>query len=256
MASSATLAAALAALAPVVVHDADERHPLAAVGPVGSPPAVHARVAPRPDGGAWLQFWLWYRENTQDRGIVRTGRHAGDWEMVQVRVDAAGRPLEAVFAQHHVAERCGWADVRRQGGRPVVYVAHASHASYPRPGTRDRAWPEPNDEAAVVRPRVVRVTERSPGWMRDPRPWGGARAAWWNPAEQSSPRGPAFQGQGRWSDPDGWAAAARPCAPECDRLDACDGVEDLQRAVAGTVALAIAAAGAALLGRRRRRRAA
>ena len=30
----------------------------------------------------------------------------------------------------------------------------------------------------------------------------GARAGWF-PAEQSSPPGPAFQGQGRWSDPEG-----------------------------------------------------
>ena len=30
---------------------------------------------------------------------------------------------------------------------PVAYVAHASHATYPRRGTHDRPWPDPNDEA-------------------------------------------------------------------------------------------------------------
>ncbi|MFL5904085.1 MAG: Vps62-related protein, partial [Solirubrobacteraceae bacterium] len=79
--------------------------------------------------GPWLQYWLFYAQNAQDRGIVHTGRHAGDWEMVQLRL-AHGAPVEAVYAQHSGAERCGWDDVRHEGGHPVVYVANGSHASY------------------------------------------------------------------------------------------------------------------------------
>jgi hypothetical protein len=71
-------------------------------------------------GGRWLQYWRWHTQNPQDRGILRTGRHEGDWELVQVHVDRGGRPLEAVYAQHSGAERCGWPSVRTRGGAPVA----------------------------------------------------------------------------------------------------------------------------------------
>ena len=260
MLTAAALTAALAAHAPVVVHDARERFPLAAVAsaPAAVPgldrerrPAVYGRVARSRRGGAWLQYWLFYRGQDQDRGIVRTGRHAGDWEMVQVRIDDRARPLQAVYAQHSGAERCSWATVERSDGRPVVYAAHGSHASYLRPGVRDRTFPDPNDEArgdgTVTRPRLLRITAAEPRWMRWPGRWGGARASWWNPAEQDSPVGPAFQEQGRWEDPDAWADAARSCRADCDELGECDWRED---ALAGGGAV-VAAAG--LLGAWRRR---
>jgi hypothetical protein len=265
MLAAAALSAALAAHAPVVVEDSRESFPLASVAaaPVAVPgvgsdrrPAVYGRIARASGGGAWLQYWLFFAGQDQDRGIVRSGRHAGDWEMAQILLDARGRPVQAVYAQHSGAERCGWPVVEQRGGRPVVYAAHGSHASYLRPGVRDRTFPDPNDEAdgrgAVVRPRLVRIDERTPRWMRWPGRWGGARARWWNPAEQDSPFGPAFQGQGRWSDPDGWARSARSCRADCDEVGECDWRED---AVAGGGALlAVAGFLGVGLGRRRRRR--
>jgi Vacuolar protein sorting-associated protein 62 len=256
--------AALALLGPILVHDSGERSPVASAGafaglvpgvPEGSGPVVYERIAPAAGGGSWRQWWLVFERNDHDRGIVRTGRHAGDWELVQVREDARGRPVEAVFSQHAGAERCPWSAVRRRGERPLVYVAHDSHAAYFRPGVRDRMWPDPNDVAdgrgAVVAPPVQRVSARTPEWMRWPGHWGRARAGW-VPGEQSSPRGPAFQPQGRWSDPGEWARTARPCTfGRCDEVGECDGRET---ALGGA---AVAAAG--LLGwvgwRRRRRRA-
>jgi hypothetical protein len=97
-------------------------------------------------------------------------------------------------------------------------------------------WPDPNDHAdgrgVAVRPAVEEIGADSPAWMRFAGRWGGARAGWF-PPEQSSPRGPAFQPQGRWSDPDGWAAAARPCTGRrCVELGACDGREDALGAAA------------------------
>jgi len=264
MLTAAALTAALAANAPVVVHDERERYPLTSVAAarVAVPgldrdrrPAVYVRIARRDDGGAWLQYWFFYEGQDQDRGIVRTGRHAGDWEMVQFRLDARARPVEAVFAQHSGAERCSWQTVEQRGGRPVVYAAHGSHASYLRAGVRDRTWPDPNDEAngdgAVSRPRPVRIARGSPRWMSWPGRWGGARARWWNPAEQDSPAGPAFQEQGRWDDPDGWAEAARTCRADCDRLGECDWRENAIGGGAAVVAVAGLFGG---LGRRRLRR--
>jgi hypothetical protein len=250
--ASSARADPLADHAPVLVHDSDERNPLASVARAGvaaREPRVYGRVA-----GAWLQYWLFYAQNAQDRGVLRTGRHAGDWEMVQVRMEL-GRPVEAVYAQHAGAERCGWADVNVDAGHPVVYVANGSHASYFVPGTRDRFWPDPNDEAdgegALMQPPLVWITSRSPDWMRFAGPWGGARASW-VPGEESSPRGPAFQPQGRWSDPDGWALAARPCTRgRCASVGACDGRE---MGVWGGAVVAAAVLGGALWRVRRRRR--
>lgn len=263
----ATAAATVALLthAPVVVHDSRENFALTSVAaaPTDVPgltadrrPAVYGRVTAAADAGTWLQYWLFYRGQDQDRGIVRTGRHAGDWEMVQIRLDHRGRPVEAVYAQHSGAERCSWRTAEQRDGRPVVYAARGAHASYFRAGTRDRVWPNPNDEAngrgIVTVPRLVRVTETAPAWMRWPERWGGARGRWWIPGEQDSPNGPAFQPQGRWSDPDGWSRAARPCRAGCDTVDECDGREQLLGGGGGAALAALL--GVAWLYRRRRLR--
>jgi hypothetical protein len=94
----------------------------------------------------------------------------------------AGRPAEAVFAQHSGAERCGWSSVTIRDGRPVVFAAHGSHASYLVAGTRDRLWPDPNDEAdgrgLVVRPRLVEITRSSPPWMQRSTPAASSATRW------------------------------------------------------------------------------
>lgn len=240
------LLAALALLGPVVVHDAGERSPLGSVGArpgtVAREPVVYERRT-----GRWVQWWMLFARNEQDRGIVRTGRHAGDWEMVQVRVDAAGRPVEAVYAQHSGAERCPWSAVEVRDWRPVVYLARGSHAAYFHAGVRDRMWPDPNDEAGGDGAAVVPKVAPLGAWVRWPERWGGARASW-VPGEEDSPRGPAFQPQARWSDPDGWARRARPCTYDrCDKAGECDSRERLLGVAAPALALL------AVLGVRRRR---
>jgi hypothetical protein len=262
MSAASAVAVALAAHAPVVAHDSGEHFPLASVAaaPVSVPgvdrdrrPAVYGRAVRSTAGDTWLQYWLFYPGQDQDRGILRTGRHAGDWELVQYRLNSRAAPIEAVYAQHSAAERCAWQTVRQRGGRPVVYAARGSHASYLRPGTRDRMWPDPNDEAdgrgQLVKPRLVRIRRGTPRWMRWPGRWGGARARWWVPPEQDSPRGPGFQGQGRWSDPQAWARAARSCQAECDKVGECDRPEELLAAGAAVVAV-----GAVFISGIRRRR--
>jgi hypothetical protein len=177
-------------------------------------PLVYGRAARDGQGRLWLQYWLFFTDNPQDRGIVRTGRHAGDWELLQLRLGRDQRAVEATFAQHTWAEGCAWTDVERRGPAPVVYVANGSHALYPRAGRADRPWPDPNDEADGLgrraRPPLQVMDARSPRWMAWPGRWGEDDGGW-VPGEQPSPRGPAFQ-QDRWDDPGRFhAAEARDC---------------------------------------------
>ena len=75
-----------------------------------------------------------FADNPQDRGLLRTGRHEGDWEVVQYRL-RRGRIVQGVYAQHSGAEACGTRGLRiRPSGRPVVFLARGSHAAYFRPG--------------------------------------------------------------------------------------------------------------------------
>jgi hypothetical protein len=150
------------------------------------------------------------------------------------------------YAQHSWAEGCGWAAVRRAGSAPVVFVANGSHALYPRPGTADRPFPDPNDEAdgrgRVSRPPVREVDEHNPSWMASPRRFGDSRAGL-IPGEQSSPRGPAFQ-PARWEDPAAFNAQARPCG-------AGPPGRTWQTILTAALATGLAALGVAMLLRRR-----
>jgi hypothetical protein len=246
MPAPAVAASPLERFAPVVAQAGGEPSPLTSVRvmagrvPGVEPGSARPVVYGRRDG-PWLQYWMFFAENLQDRGIFRTGRHEGDWEMVQYRL-RDGLLVRAVYAQHAVAESCGYRNVRRSRGRPVVFVARGSHAMYFVPGLRERMWPDPNDEAdgrgVRVRPRLVRVSEERPPWMAYPGRWGGTRAGW-IPGEMSSPRGPAFQPD-RW-DAAAWADRARPCTRrDCDERGECDGQETAIAAILAALGLIVA----------------
>jgi hypothetical protein len=208
-------------------------------------PLVYGRAARDGEGRLWLQYWLLFTDNPQDRGVLRTGRHSGDWELLQLRLGRDRTPVEATFAQHAWAEGCSWDELETERSAPVVYVANGSHALYPRAGTADRPWPDPNDEAdgggRRVRPPVERVSAGAPRWMAWPGRWG-ADDGGWVPGEQASPRGPAFQAD-RWDDPGRFhAAEARPCGA---------GPPGRRWQTVLTVALVLALAAAALRAARR-----
>jgi hypothetical protein len=173
---------------------------------------VYGRTA-RERGRTYLQYWAFYPDNPQDRGIVRTGRHEGDWELVQLRLGADGRPSVATYVQHSWAERCGWEQVERAGEVPIVYVANGSHAAYFSAGVHGRPFPDPDDEARgdgrQVRPLVEPIAARSPAWMTYAGRWGHSRAGI-VPGEQSSPYGPAFQPD-KWEHPARLEKEARAC---------------------------------------------
>lgn len=156
-------------------------------------PAVYGAYHRRGDRIA-LQYWLFYPFNPYSPDVPPNPRfaqvHEGDWELVTVILDAAGRPLTAGYSRHCSGAKRGWADVPRRGQRPVVYVALGSHANYFAPGTRPherRCWPELavsvfrqngktlrdyTGRGRSLSPRVVRVTATTPGWMRFPGTWG------------------------------------------------------------------------------------
>jgi hypothetical protein len=168
------------------------------------------RVRDPEDGRTWLQYWLFYLYNGQDRGVLRSGRHEGDWELVQLRLGPGGGPDRMTLSQHSWAEGCA-----HRGGAPVVFVANASHALYSRPATHDRQWPDPDDEAdgrgRRVRPPVTPIADGDPAWTRWPGRWGDSEAGI-VPIEHPSPRGPAFQERRPWQGPSAYDAAhARDC---------------------------------------------
>lgn len=177
-------------------------------------PTVYGHVAREPSGELWLQYWTFHLDNPQDRGIVRTGRHRGDWELVALRLDSPRRPQLAAYAQHSWIEACPWSRVSRTGGGevPIVHVAHGSHAALFAPGYADRPWPDPNDEAdgagRRLRPAVAVIRDRSPSWVGWPGRWGGTEAGW-VPGEHPSPQGPAFKIP--WSNPAEVLTRARDC---------------------------------------------
>jgi VPS62-like protein len=166
--------------------------------------AIYGREIPVA-GGRLLQYWFFYYNNPKTFATV--GDHEGDWEMIQVRVDAGGSPVGAVYAQHETGEYCPWDRVETtETGRPVVYVAHESHASYFWPGDHrivvnnlPDQWDYADGQGESVVPSVT-DTSTAPSWMEWPGKWGGA---------DSSPRSPLHQD--KWSNAQGFETAASSC---------------------------------------------
>ena len=214
--------------------------------PPHPPDVVYGRVVRAHSGRTWLQYWLLYAANPQDRGIVRTGRHEGDWEVVQVELDDHGRPRRAVFAEHSWAQACDWNAIEHRGAAPVVYIANGSHASYPHAGEHGRPWPDPDDETSAdgptIRPRVIPITSAAPPWIRWPGRWGRSDGGL-IPGEQASPRGPAFQPDGPWRDPDAYARRARSCGSGAPSRPVAISIAAAAAAVVAAAALCAAARG-------------
>jgi hypothetical protein len=159
----------------------------------GAAPTVYGAYHQRGQRIA-LQYWLFYPLNPYSPEVppnpLFAQVHEGDWELVTVILDRAGKPLTAGYSRHCSGAQRAWARVPKRGARPVVYVALGSHANYFRPGTfalDKRCWPEQativfenygkplRDFAGVgrtVSPRLVRVTATSPSWMTFSGAWG------------------------------------------------------------------------------------
>ena len=141
-----------------------------------------------------LQYWLFYPFNPYSTDVPPSPRfaqvHEGDWELVTVILDRAGRPLTAAYSRHCSGARRAWGKVPKRGRRPVVYVALGSHANFFAPGTwqQDRGcWPELavsvlqqngktlrdyTGRGRSLSPRLARVAASSPSWMAFSGAWG------------------------------------------------------------------------------------
>src|SRR5262245_21367241 len=78
----------------------------------------------------WLQYWFFYYFND-----MLFDRHEGDWEMIQLGLDARNVPRWVTYSQHEHGETRAWTEIQTRatgdGGRaPVVYPALGSHAAY------------------------------------------------------------------------------------------------------------------------------
>jgi hypothetical protein len=210
---------ALERYTPVLRYDNSERYFAQPVSlPVGTaevrPGSVIYGHKAVEDGETWLQYWMFYAYNPQDRGIFKTGRHEGDWEMVQVRFGADGSPDRVTLAQHSWAESCAYDELETADEAPVIYIANGSHASYADAGEHQRPFPDPDDEAdgagREVRPQMIEIHDQNPRWVSYSGPWGDSVAGF-APGEQSSPVGPRFQASGAWERPASFDRDAREC---------------------------------------------
>lgn len=159
-----------------------------------------ARVAKDRQGRTWLQYWLWYFYNDY-RLTAGIGLHEGDWEMVQVRLDADGAPDYAVYNQHKKAQRRPWDRVEKDKGNPdamVVYVARGSHASYFERGVHPtEVWADVCDGGRRGPELTLLVVDGSEGWVHWPGRWGDTKPG--SKLESDSPTGPGRKKE--WADP-------------------------------------------------------
>jgi hypothetical protein len=177
-------------------------------------PTAYGRILRTEDGRTWLQYWLWYYDNPKH--VFGWGRHQGDWELVQVELDADEAPVSVTGSQHTHAETRPWSAVADEEGRPVVYVAPFSHANYFEP--RTRFYFPGADHPFGGGPRLVPAIAAFGEWVRWPGRWGGdhGRTLAGLAPNGRSPSGPGRQ-RGRWEDPAGFAEPA-PAAPVAHRL--------------------------------------
>lgn len=211
-----------------------------------------ARNAKEPDH-LYLDYWWYFPYNptaiAQDllcnpgfnAASVTCFDHVSDWEGITVVLKEDGRnyvPEAAIYGQHEFGVWYDWHDLqsewaqdpRREGDRPLVFVATDSHASYPtscesdcdqvtsglsgwfrKDGDHDGGQPwSKNADGACMRVCLKRLPQTRDGkpalWNASPRIWGERFCAGGSSLCDGglAPRAPRFQG--RFSEP--WKPAS------------------------------------------------
>jgi hypothetical protein len=177
----------------------------------------HGRSAKDAGGARWLQYWFFYYYNHFELvWPLSAGNHEGDWEMIQIRLDANEQPDLAVYSQHKSGEARPWAEVQTSGDQPYVYVARGSHANYYETGSHwTGTWWDQNDRhGPQLVPRLVTWIFDDPAWSLWPGFWGDTKAQ--DAIDSTSPTAPCRHAQ--WGDPSKLAPAAAALKPAKPQL--------------------------------------
>jgi len=164
-------------------------------------------------GDKYLQYWFFYYYNAKAFTALGVGEHEGDWESIQLHLDAANFPLTATYSQHGGQETCSWSSVSTSStGGPIVFVGHESHANYFRSGTHDLDWGQEDytNGLLVNTPQVTDISPPNPpsSWVNWPGSWGGTTSSVFG-AGGESPKAPINHSE--WLDPVGWETNGRSC---------------------------------------------
>src|SRR4051812_33291690 len=162
---------------------------------------VHGHARKDAQGRLWLQYWLFYYYNDyQLLGPLSGGNHEGDWELVQLRLDANEKPAQLVFSQHKLAESRAWQDAPKAGNTPIVYVARGSHANYFAKGSHwtGNWFDQADGKGPQITPTLEVLTDTAPGWVLWPGFWGDTKAGIL-PLDSNSPVSPGVRPH--WLDP-------------------------------------------------------
>lgn len=171
----------------------------------------HARKDSK--GRLWLQYWLWYYYNDYNLvgRLIGGGRHEGDWELVQIRLDGE-TPAQVVCSQHKTAESKTWQATKREGNTPLVFVARGSHANYFGPGSHfTGTWFDQADgKGPRITPTLEIVGDQEPAWLHWPGWWGDTKPGIL-PLDSRSPNSPGVRKH--WLDPSQLSGAEPKQAP-------------------------------------------
>lgn len=182
--------------------------------------ACYAHVMRAPAHHPYMYDIQYYFPYTFSGGLgspIPYGEHEGDWEHISIRVNSDGQTIHSVyFAAHDDEGRWYYQTAGAvQGynlisGRPLVYSAKSSHASYPWAGVWDRDWNNvdfilPDDHTADggavwdCRNNVINLGEkRFPrhgfSWLQFSGQWGDCDYDVEDPiSPHCGPYGPAYQ---------------------------------------------------------------
>jgi len=172
---------------------------------------IYARVTA--DAGNFIvQYWFFYAYNN-----AALNKHEGDWEMIEIILDATETPTYAVYSQHFTGEKAFWNDVEKlDQTHPRVYAGLGSHADYFRPyqgkiglendvlGTEVTLLP--------TELQIVLLGERGAGNHPASQDWleyGGRWGEWVNLADTwrgaAGPKGPGHdENSEKWFSPTSW----------------------------------------------------
>ncbi|MFL5897670.1 MAG: hypothetical protein ACJ76D_04300 [Solirubrobacterales bacterium] len=242
------------------------------------PPALDCNAGPQAaiyyrrtthEGRWYWDYWWFLRYNDyvgplDECNKINCSDHEGDWEGITVITTPSGKPtiLGAIYAAHRNRVLVDGALLPLAGGRPLVFVAAGTHASYPYrcrsacrqyerladtarlpedPHDGAAAWGENDDTRCALDTCVRPMPEVEPAedlalplagsWAGWPGQWGGTCHEGCSfPLLQGSPRSPGLQV--RFECP--WAVTDR-ALPDADGsgLSRSERVGDAERLFAG-----------------------